>query len=105
MLVKEKARHDKEVEDVVSDKEKLERSYKRQIEALNEDCRLKIEQSNNKVRTLEAQLSGLELKSRAQQDDNELLRKDMDQLSTKCRQATEKQSELQSLNIKLETEM
>lgn len=104
-MLKEKSRHDKEVDDAVSDKEKIERSYKRQIEAINEDCRLKIEQSNNRVRTLEAQLSGLELKMRAQQDDNDLLRKEMDSLSTKCRQAIEKQSELQTQNIRQETEM
>ena len=104
-MLKEKSRHDREVEDAVCDKEKLERSFKRQIEAINEDCRLKVEQSNNRVRTLEAQLAGLELKARAQQDDNELLRKDMDSLSTKCRLATEKQSELQSQNIRQETEM
>lgn len=105
MLTKEKARHDKEVDDAVADKEKLERTYKRQLEALNEDCRQKLEQSSARVRTLEAQTASLELRSRAQVDDNEVLRKDMDALSAKCRQAVEKQSELQSLNIKLETEV
>ena len=105
VMQKERARFDKEIEDVVIEKERLKRENKRLIENTIEDCNQKIETSHGKVRLLEAQLSGLELKSRAQTDEAEVLRRDMEQLSTKHKLAVDKQSDIQSINLKLESEV
>lgn len=94
-----------DVEEANEAKSKLEKAFQKELQSLQEESECQLQKANGKSRLLETSIRGLEAKLQAQVNETEAIKRELHEMGDLYKVAIDKQSNLQTENTKLQTEL